>query len=63
MPATSAPRPGTIGLHADAVLLLRAVWRGIDVLIGEHARAGEAAAKAALWRQRRAELRALYLER
>jgi len=63
MPVISVSRAGPIGLYAGALRVLRSVRHGIDVLIGEHARANDAAAKAALWRQRCAELRARYLER
>ena len=55
------PRHPTFRLIAIVSAAIRAAARGLAMLAGEHSLAKVAAAKAELFRQRRAELRALYV--
>ncbi len=62
MPRTVASPHASISFIAGAKVAIRAVARGLEVLAAEHTLAEDAAAKSTLFRQRRTELRSLYLK-
>ena len=62
MPRTLESPPPSIPAVAGVKATIQAVARSLEALVVKHSRAKRAAAKAALFRHRRAVLDALYME-